>query len=65
MSMIQVNGEAHALVPSFSVLLEELGLEHAVVATALNGDFIPAGQRDQIVLKAGDHIEILAPMQGG
>ncbi|MCX8666486.1 sulfur carrier protein ThiS [Acetobacteraceae bacterium B3987] len=65
MSMIQVNGKAHALVASFSTLLEELGLEKAVVATALNGDFIPAGQRDQIILKAGDQIEILAPMQGG
>ncbi|OOL19722.1 hypothetical protein AL01_01805 [Bombella intestini] len=65
MSLIQVNGQVHALVPSLSILLTELGLEQAVVATALNGDFIPAGQREQIVLKAGDQVEILAPMQGG
>lgn len=65
MSAIRVNGEPHALVSSVSVLLEELGLGEATVATALNGAFLPSAQRETALLKAGDEVEILAPMQGG
>ena len=36
-----------------------------VVATAVNGSFTPAGQRDASVLHEGDRVEVLAPMQGG
>lgn len=45
--------------------LEELGYADAVVATALNGEFVPAGSRPQARLAEGDRLEILAPMQGG
>ena len=46
-------------------LLEELGFGGAVVATAVNGSFTPVGQRTSRTLAEGDHIEVLAPMQGG
>ena len=46
-------------------LLEELGLGGAVVATAVNGSFTPAGQRSSRALADGDRVEVLAPMQGG
>ena len=45
--------------------LEELGYGGAVVATALNGEFVPTAQRPAARLTEGDRIEVLAPMQGG
>ena len=37
----------------------------AKVATALNGEFVPARARAATPLKEGDRIEIVAPRQGG
>jgi sulfur carrier protein len=45
--------------------LQELGYGEAIVATALNGEFVPAGSRPAVRLADGDRIEVLAPMQGG
>jgi sulfur carrier protein len=45
--------------------LQELGYADAVVATALNGEFVSAGARAAASLAEGDRLEILAPMQGG
>ncbi len=45
--------------------LQELGYGDAVVATALNGEFVAAGSRPGARLNDGDRLEILAPMQGG
>ena len=64
---IIVNGDAHE-VPSAASLagaLEQLGFGGAVVATALNGEFVSAGKRGAVVLSEGDRVEVLAPMQGG
>jgi sulfur carrier protein len=46
-------------------ILAELGYGGLVVATAVNGDFAPAGRRATCVLQEGDRVEVLAPMQGG
>ena len=45
--------------------LLELGFGDAVVATALNGEFVAAGMRVGTRLAPGDQLEVLAPMQGG
>ena len=45
--------------------LQELGYGDSVVATALNGEFVPAGSRPAVRLAEGDRLEVLAPMQGG
>jgi sulfur carrier protein len=45
--------------------LADLGYGEAVVATALNGEFVPAGARTGARLAEGDRLEVLAPMQGG
>ena len=45
--------------------LEELGYGGSTVATALNGEFVPAGSRAAAPLGEGDSLEILAPLQGG
>lgn len=45
--------------------LTELGYGGKIVATALNGEFVPARRRAQTALREGDRIEVVAPMQGG
>ena len=48
-----------------SEVLAELGLADARVATAVNGDFVPATGRDRAELAEGDRVEVVAPQQGG
>ena len=45
--------------------LEELGYGGTVIATAVNGEFVPATERPAARLVDGDRVEVLAPMQGG
>lgn len=45
--------------------LAELGFAGRIVATAVNGDFVPARKRAETALSEGDRIEVVAPMQGG
>ena len=61
-----VNGEPREVAAlSLAEALEVLDYADAIVATALNGEFVPARRRDATPLKPGDRIEILAPRQGG
>jgi sulfur carrier protein len=46
-------------------VLAELGYGGLVLATAVNGDFAPAGRRATLLRHEGDRVEVLAPMQGG
>ena len=46
-------------------LLDQLGFGSTVVATAVNGSFVPVSRRSETGLKDGDTVEVLAPMQGG
>ena len=63
---VTLNGEPTRLAAeTLAQALVELDLAEAVVATALNGDFVPAGARAGTPIHPGDRIEILAPMQGG
>jgi len=63
---ILVNGDSRELsAQSVALALSELGLADAVVATALNGEFIPASARPATMIRDGDRLEVLAPMQGG
>ena len=45
--------------------LVALGYADAIVATALNGEFVPKRKRAETLLSEGDRIEIVAPRQGG
>jgi sulfur carrier protein len=45
--------------------LAELGYAASLVATAVNGEFVPSGARQGRPLVEGDRLEVLAPMQGG
>jgi sulfur carrier protein len=63
---ILVNGDAREIrAQELAGALEELGYGGAVVATAVNGEFVPAPTRRAARLSDGDRIEVLAPMQGG
>ena len=46
-------------------LLHELGYGQSVVAIAVNREFVPRHQHAEREIRAGDHIDIVAPMQGG
>ena len=61
-----VNGEPQE-VPAATLAdaLQSLDLAEAKVATALNGEFVPARARASTPVKDGDRIEIVAPRQGG
>jgi sulfur carrier protein len=67
MSMkIIVNGaELELSAATLAAALEALDYGDAVVATALNGHFVPARARATTQLAEGDRIEIVAPRQGG
>jgi sulfur carrier protein len=63
---ILVNGESREIAASrLTDALEELGLSGAVVATAVNDEFVAADARALLRLSEGDRLEVLAPMQGG
>jgi sulfur carrier protein len=63
---ILINGASRDIrAADLSGALEELGYAGAVVATAVNGEFVPAADRPAARLADGDRIEVLAPMQGG
>jgi sulfur carrier protein len=63
---LTINGESkQAAAQTLARLLEALELDDAVVATAVNGRFVRAVDREKTALRDGDAIEILAPMQGG
>jgi sulfur carrier protein len=48
-----------------SEVLVEIGMADAKVATAVNGDFVPAAGRESTRLAEGDRVEVVAPQQGG
>jgi sulfur carrier protein len=63
---IIVNGDVHDVLGTrIDTVLSELGFNARVVATAHNGEFVAIGARAATPLRDGDHLEVLAPMQGG
>ena len=67
---IKVNGQMHDLsLPgptlTLTAALAELGFTNPALATAVNGLFVPRDVRADVALADGDHLEVLAPMQGG
>jgi sulfur carrier protein len=63
---VTVNGEGVRLAArTLADALFELGFGGVLVATAVNGVFVPAAGRAGAVLACGDKIEIVAPRAGG
>lgn len=63
---ITLNGQRRQITgPTVADVLVEIDLATARVATALNGEFLPATARATTVLAEGDALEVLSSMQGG
>ncbi|WP_343313407.1 sulfur carrier protein ThiS [Brucella sp. BE17] len=63
---IILNGErVETAAATLAALIAEIELDKAVVATALNGEFVASDERETTTISNGDRIEVLAPMQGG
>jgi sulfur carrier protein len=63
---VHVNGQEQEVdAQTLAAALAALDFGEAKVATALNGEFVPARVREGTALKDGDRIEIVAPRQGG
>ncbi len=63
---IRVNGKAlEVAATTLAALLSELEYEDAMVATALNQNFVRKVDRVTTVLQDGDAVEVLVPKQGG
>ena len=63
---ISINGIAKDVTSTnLAAVLHEAGYDDARVATAVNGNFVPVGQRESCSIEAGDQVEIVAPRQGG
>ncbi len=61
-----VNGEPQDVpAATLAEALQSLDFGEVRVATALNGEFVPARARAATLVKDGDRIEIVAPRQGG
>lgn len=63
---LTINGEPREIAAdTVAAALAALDMADARVATALNGNFVPAAARADTALQPGDALEIVAPMQGG
>lgn len=64
---ITLNGEAREL-PDGSTLADlvaQVAQAPTALATAINGDFVPRGERSQRVLQANDAVFTFQPITGG
>ncbi len=63
---ILINAQANELsCRTLAELLRHLEHEPDTVATAVNGSFVPAGEREIFILTNNDEVDIIAPMAGG
>ena len=64
---VTLNGAPAGVPPGGTVemLLQQQGVPPLEVATALNGEFVPRGQRSTRVLLPGDAVTCFQPIVGG
>jgi len=67
MIQISVNGEIKELKESLNIsqLIEALEYKTKGFAVAVNTTFVPIVEYEKMMIKNGDTIDILAPVQGG
>lgn len=67
MITIQFNNENMTLESDYllKTLLAKQGLKNDCYAVAVNRQFIPRAYYENTILKEGDVVEIISPMQGG
>ncbi|MBB3047332.1 sulfur carrier protein [Litorivivens lipolytica] len=64
---VSVNSESKQIdgAKTLAELLGEWGFECQRVAVAVNEDFVPRSTYASVSLKAGDRVDVVAPVQGG
>jgi sulfur carrier protein len=64
---ITVNGEKRQVEETTTLadLVEALGQSPAALATAVNGEFVPRGERASVRLRDGDAVFTFQPITGG
>ncbi len=63
---IMLNGaETEIAAARLADALVELGYADAVVATAVNEEFVPKEARAEHEIAPGDRLEVVAPLRGG
>ena len=65
MKIILNGAETDVLQGTLSAAMIELGYVKKLYATAVNGNFVRAIERETYILKANDKVEIVAPRAGG
>ena len=67
MIKVSVNGEVKELENNLNVaeMIEALEYKVKGFAVAINTTFVPIAKYDETIIKEGDTIDILAPVQGG
>jgi len=67
MIKVSVNGEVKELENDLNVseMIESLEYKVKGFAVAVNTTFVPIAKYDETIIKEGDTIDILAPVQGG
>lgn len=67
MMTLQLNGQdiEAPLSATLADVLQQNGFSGMAIAAAVNGAFVPKNQYRTLILKAGDRLDVVAPMQGG
>lgn len=67
MMNLMVNGEARSVNEGIALAdaLTEWGYSCGQVAVAVNGEFVARGEYGGRLLRAGDCLDVVAPVQGG
>jgi sulfur carrier protein len=64
---LTLDGQPHQMTAgsTLATLVDALGHVRTKVSTAVNGMFVPCGQRAQCVLRDGDAVLLFQPIVGG
>ena len=67
MIQVSINGEPKQLKTDITIkeMLKALDYQNEWLGVAINTTFISKTAHDQTIIKEGDHIDILSPIQGG
>jgi len=68
MIQVSINGEPKQLKPDITItqMLQTLGYQNEWLGVAINTTFISkTAAHEQTIIKEGDQIDILSPIQGG
>ena len=67
MIQVTINGEPKQLQPDTTIqeMLKTLNYQNEWIGVAINTTFISKTAHEKTIIKEGDHIDILSPIQGG